>query len=184
MIDITSIALAIKLSAPHVNDRISQQYAKVIYQQAIKKNISPLLVVAIARHESHWNSTLVSNDLEDYGLMQVRAKFISMPSARLLDGSTNIMVGVSLIDSSREFCRNHLDREPEIAEFVSCYQGSCGSKKKYCKPTNLSIKVVSYAQCLYDSLMDQTSYPCNAIYQSYKYNEVYPVKYTNKEFLQ
>lgn len=176
MLDIATIYLALQLSAPSLNARTSYYYSKVIFQQSIKRDIDPLLIISIAKHESHWNARLISEDLEDYGLLQVRARFVGMPSSSLLEGGTNIRVGSAFITSSQDFCRKILKREPETQEYLACYQGSCKSYRTFCKPTNLSFKVDSYKQCLYDSLLDQTDYNCDSIYRNYKYDGHYPIE--------
>lgn len=171
MLDITAIILALQLSAPGLNVKTNYYYAKTIYRQQVKLGVDPLDTIAIAAHESHWNQTLVSPDYEDWGLMQVRSRFVGMPAAYLLDGATNIRVGTSFIVSAQNFCEKELKREPTKQEWLSTYQGS----KRRCKSTNLAFKVESYAKCIYDSLLDQTSYNCWKIYKSYKYDGNYPV---------
>lgn len=171
MLDIFTIMLAIQLSAPAMNNNTNAYYAKTIFKQQIKLGVDPLDVVAIAAHESHWNAKLISPDYEDYGLLQVRSRFVSMPAAYLLDGATNIRVGTAFILSAKNFCGKELKREATKQEWLSTYQGS----KRRCKPSNLAFKVESYAKCIYDSLLDQTSYNCWQIYKSYKYDGNYPV---------
>lgn len=164
MLDLTTILLALQLSAPGLNDKITMNYAKVIQKQSIKKNIDPLIIISIIAHESHWNSRAISNDKNDYGLMQVRARFVTISPERLLDGSTNIMVGSAFLDSSVKFCTKFLNREPLIEESLSCYQGSCSSKRKMCKPTKKTKDVVDYATCIYNSIKDKICYNCQPIY--------------------
>lgn len=171
MLDIATIILALQLSAPGLNVKTTEYYAKTIYKQQVKLGVDPIETIAIAKHESHWNHTLVSPDLEDWGLMQVRSRYIKFPSSWLLEPGVNIRVGTSLMLSSQKFCTKWLGRKPTTQEWLSTYQGS----KSICKSTNLSFKVESYSKCIYDSLRNQTSYNCDAIYKRYRYNGVYPV---------
>jgi hypothetical protein len=171
MLDIATIVLALQLSAPNLNAKVNHHYAKTIYHQQIKYGIDPLDIIAIAAHESHWNQSLISPDNEDWGLMQIRARYVKMPAHYLLDGNTNIKVGSAFMASAKNFCQKWLKREPRKTEWISTYQGS----RRFCKETNLAYKVESYSRCLYDSLRNQTSYPCWEIYKNYTYDGIYPV---------
>ena len=172
MLDITAIILALQLSAPGLNVKTNHYYAKTIYRQQVKLGVDPLDTIAIAAHESHWNQSLVSKDGLDWGLMQIRSKYVKIPSQYLLEGSVNIKVGTNFMVSAQNFCGKWLKREPSKQEWLSTYQGS----KRRCKSTNMAFKVESYSKCIYDSLLDQTSYNCWEIYKSHKYDGNYPVK--------
>jgi len=172
MLDIATIVLIIQLSDPTINTKTANYYAKAIYGRQVALGVDPFDVVAIIKHESHWNSRLISEDLKDFGLMQVRSQHVNVPPSLLLDGYTNIRVGCYLISISKKFCKEYLHRESNKQEWLSTYQGS----RHFCKKTNLAYKVEDYSRCLYDSMLDQTDYNCNSIYKSYKYDGNYPIK--------
>ena len=90
-----------------------------------------------------FNERAISSNREDWGLMQIRARYYGAPAQQLLNGEHNIKVGSFVINKSIEYCRKHLHREPITEEWLSIYQGS-----GKCKPTKLSKQVVDYANCL------------------------------------
>jgi len=145
--EIVQIMLAIQLSAgPHYPAVRAEHLAKVIQSQSEAVDVDPLMIVAIAEHESHFNARAVSPDGLDYGLLQIRAKYYGGKPEWLFDETNNIKAGVYIIRKSMEVCRRILKREPTTQEWLSVYQGSLPS----CKPTKLTKIVYDYAQCLID----------------------------------
>lgn len=149
--EIAQIVFAIHMSlAPqqHFTEKQIKYYAAEIQQAAEKADVDPLLYVSIITHESQWNERAISADHEDYGLMQVRARYYNGGTHPewLLNPHYNIMIGTHIINGAREFCRKFLKREPTLQEWMSVYQGS----KPSCKPTKLSKIVEDYYQCLVD----------------------------------
>lgn len=164
LFDLASIVLAINLSAPGMNASSTNYYARTIMRETTKKNIDPLLVIAIIDHESRWDAKKISRDKEDYGLMQVRAKYTKASRPYLLEGSVNISTGIAFLDSSREFCQNAVNKNVTTEQYLSCYQGSCGRPKHRCQPTKLTARVMAYKQCLEDCLLDKVSRDCERLY--------------------
>lgn len=162
LISLPAILLAINLSAPNLNPRTTLYYGKAIQKEAMRTETSPIIGIAIIDHESKWRSWMISEDGEDYGLMQIRARFSRNPQW-LLDGQANIRAGFGWIDSSKDFCEKHLKREPKTQEWLSCYQGSC-KPSKACKPTWLSNRVEKYAQCINKAMMDGVCTDCEYLY--------------------
>jgi Transglycosylase SLT domain len=167
--EIAQIVLAIQLSSSHVPTHRAEQLAKVIQQQSEKIDIDPIIEVAIITHESQFNERAISGDQEDYGLMQIRAKYHG-PNARqwLLNGEANIRTGSDVIRASRDFCRKYLHREPTIQEWMAAYQGSVPT----CRPTRLTQQVEDYANCLVAeldslSLESELGFNCKKIYPGY-----------------
>lgn len=158
-----ALLLAIHLSAPNLNAHTADYYGTTIQKEAIRTETSPAYGIAIIDHESRWNALQISRDHEDYGLMQIRARFARHPEW-LLDGRANIKAGFGWIDSSKDFCEKELGREPEGEEWLSCYQGSCGRVKHRCKPTRLTGRVEKYAQCITDAMLTGVCTDCEYIY--------------------
>lgn len=164
LLDLAHIVIAIQLSAPGLNYRTTEYYAKTIYRETTKKNIDPLLVIAIAEHESRWDASKISADKEDRGLLQIRARYVHQSRPYLLEGGTNLRVGISLLDSDREFCEKQLGREVKTEEYLSCFQGSCGRPKHRCQPTKMTARVEAYTECLRSALIDNVSRDCEILY--------------------
>jgi hypothetical protein len=143
--ELAQIVLAIQLSAtgPLSASRVNS-WAHVIQQQAVKVDVDPVEIVAIIAHESQFHERAISYDHEDYGLMQVRARYYGPNHNALLYGEHNIRVGSYIIGLSKDICRKRLGREPTTQEWLSPYQGSIPS----CKPTKLTKLVNDFAQCL------------------------------------
>lgn len=167
--EIAQIVLAIQLSSSHVPTHRVEQLATVIQQQSERVDIDPIIEVAIITHESQWNERAISGDHEDFGLMQVRARYHGPNATKwLLNGEANIRVGSDIIKSSKEVCRKILHREPTIQEWMSVYQGAVPS----CKPTKLTQQVEDYANCLAAemdplSLESELGFNCKKIYPGY-----------------
>jgi hypothetical protein len=162
--EIAQIILAIHLSSPKLPDARTKAYANTMQQEADKNDIDPLMIVAIAEHESQFNERAISADGEDYGLMQIRARYYGGKSQWLLNGENNIRVGSYLIKRAISFCRVKLKREPLPQEWLSVYQGSIPS----CKPTKLTRLVADYADCLVQNVEGGAEayldYDCRSIY--------------------
>lgn len=142
--EIAQIILAIQLSttSPVPASRINS-WAHVIQQQAVKIDVDPVEIVAIIAHESQFHERAISQDHEDYGLMQVRARYYGPWHNALLNGEHNIRVGAYVIGLSKDICRKKFGREPTTQEWLAGYQGS-----PICKPTKLTKLVNDFAQCL------------------------------------
>ena len=164
--EIAQIVLGIHLSAPHLPMVKAEQFAPVIQQQAQAIDVDPLTIVSIIEHESLFRERVISADGQDYGLMQVRAKFHlhNRSGDWLLNGTSNIRAGVRLLKYSRDLCASVLGREPKVSEFVACYAGSCYNHERMCKPINLSRQIEKYQDCLETDILYDTHTDCRNIY--------------------
>lgn len=168
--DLATISLALTLSSPHMPHGVVTWYASILHDREKHLHINPLIEISIAEHESQWNSSLISSDGEDYGLMQIRAKYYSASDPiRLLNGGNNLYLGAGIMKANYNFCYKKLGREPETQEWLSCFQGSCRTPKRTCKPTKLTYVVEKYAQCLEEELIELVSKDCNK-YSGYDIN--------------
>jgi hypothetical protein len=155
------IVAAILLASPDMADDEAQRHARVLRQVAREHEFDPLTGVAIIRKESGWHSGAVSNNGEDYGLAQIRARYIGAckndadpklnPSKEcqavkrsLLDPETNIRTMGKLITEHRSLC---FRKTGSIAlhRWLASYQGrNYPSRKRWCQPGADTWKVVRY----------------------------------------
>jgi len=164
------IYFAIHLIHPGIPSVMVDSYAAIIDKQAAAVNVDPLTFVAIIEHESHFNASAISPDGEDYGLMQVRARHYGGRAEWLLNPEVNIRAGGYIIKKSKDFCRNYLHREPEMQEWMACFQGSC-TPNQMCKPTKLTKIIEDYQSCLEDDVLaEKESSDCHKIYEG-KYEQ-------------
>ena len=164
------IILAIQLSRPSIPRQEAVHYAKVLQQEAKEHDFDPFTGVAIIHFESYWHPGVVSKDGEDYGLAQIRARYVrgcrgdedplGSPSAecqsakaRLLDGATNIRRMAALITANRELCKEKTGRV-WFHEWLASYQGRNRPKEdKWCKPGEGTWRVVNYRKELIAKLV-------------------------------
>src|SRR5690242_11600686 len=64
------------LSRPGIPVPEAKQYAAALNDIAKQNGFDPLLAVAMIHYETHWYPLLISDDGEDYGLGQIRARFV------------------------------------------------------------------------------------------------------------
>lgn len=158
---IAVIVSGIMFSRPGMPEDEAKRYAQILQVEAKKHGFDPLTVVAMVHFESAWKPEVVSNDGEDYGLGQVRARFIgacrndadplNAPSAEcqkvkesLLDPETNLRAVAQIITDSRKLCTNKTGAAP-LHRWLASYQGlNFPSKKKWCKPGKTTWRVVKY----------------------------------------
>ena len=106
------IAAAILSLAPHVGRKTSSSHARHIHRAAVRYDVHPLLMVAIAHIETSrkWNPRLVSRTT-DYGLMQVHvavrgsARFLGR-ELQLFDPAINFREGARIL----RMWKNYHDR--------------------------------------------------------------------------
>lgn len=170
------IVLAIQLSRPSIPKHEAVHYAKVLQQEAKEHDFDPFTGVAIIHFESYWHPTVVSKDGEDYGLAQIRARYVKgcrededplgAPSvacqaakARLLDGATNIRRMAALITANRELCKEKTGRV-WFQEWLASYQGrNRPSQDKWCTPGEGTWRVVNYRKELIAKLLPASAKP-------------------------
>ncbi len=164
------IVLATQLSRPTIPRQEAVHYAKVLQQEAKEHDFDPFTGVAIIHYESYWHPGVVSKDGEDYGLAQIRARYVKgcrddedplgAPSprcqaakARLLDGATNIRRMAALITANRELCKEKRGRV-WFHEWLASYQGRNRPKQdKWCTPGDGTWRVVNYRKELIAKLI-------------------------------
>jgi hypothetical protein len=163
--ELTLIKMALAVACQTLPTASVNAYADIIHAQSVKLNQDPLITVAIIKHESKCNSSVISDDKFDWGLMQIRAMYYKGPAVNLLNPWINITVGSYWIQSSYEFCEKQLGREPVTQEWLSCFQGTCKHHGKWCQPTKMTNRVEEYATCLQHNVISNMSVEnCDAIY--------------------
>jgi hypothetical protein len=158
---IAVIVSGILLSRPGMPEEEAKRYAQVLQAEAKQHGFDPLTVVAMVHFESGWQPTAVSGDGEDYGLGQVRARFIgacrndddplNAPSDEckkvkesLLDAETNLKAVAQIITDARKLCVDKTGAAP-LHRWLASYQGlNFPSQKKWCKPGKKTWRVVKY----------------------------------------
>lgn len=168
-----------QLSRPGIPKAEAELYASSLNQIARETSIDPLLAVAIIHFESRWLPNRVSDDGEDYGLGQVRARFLGAcrddadplndPSeackaakATLLDGVTNIKRMGSIIAANKAFCKEKVgsDKDPQ---WLAGYQGLNDlGHHRLCKPGDKTRQVLDYHAELIDKLLPKKKAPVAA----------------------
>lgn len=152
---------AMQLSRPEIPKAEALRYAGALNQMAQEAHIDPLLAVAIVHFESHWRPDRISQDNEDFGLGQVRARYwgacrddldpLLDPSeaclatkASLLDGVTNIRKMGSIIVANKTLCKDKVgsDKDPR---WLAGYQGyNAPERHEWCKPGEKTQQVLGY----------------------------------------
>jgi len=161
---------AILMSRPTMPKAEAAHYATVLNQVALEHDFDPLTAVAIIHFETHWQPSLISADGEDYGLGQVRARYLSAcrddedpvgaPSAAcqsakesLLDGTFNIKRMATIITANREMCRERTGTAL-APQWLAGYQGyNSPSTDRWCSPGNKTWRVLDYRKELISALV-------------------------------
>ena len=164
-----AIVAAIQLSAPGVIDPDALRFAIALREQAKVHDFDPFTAVAVIHSESRFNHLAISPDGEDYGLGQIRARFIGAcksaespvdhPSdeclsqkERLLVPEENIRVLAELITRHRQLCLRKA-RSNKLPNWLASYQGRNDVKRKrFCQPAPATWKVVKYRDWLIRTL--------------------------------
>jgi hypothetical protein len=162
---IAIIVSAIMLSRPEMARSEAEHMAKVLRQEAAQHGFDPLTAVAIVHFESGWHPQVVSDNGEDYGLGQIRARYIgacrkdsdplSHPSPEcqevkksLLDADTNIRTMAQLISDSRKLCLEKA-KSQDLPRWLASYQGlNFPSEGKWCSPGDKTWRVLKYRSWL------------------------------------
>jgi hypothetical protein len=162
------IVSAILLSRPTMPLAEARRYARVLQEEAMKRSFDPFTAVAIIHYESRWRPGIVSSDGEDFGLGQVRARWMSgcrgdedpvhNPSAAcraakaaLLVGENNIRRMGVIITANRELCKEKLGDEL-LPHWLAGYEGlNSPSRDRWCAPNYLTWRVVEYRKQLVET---------------------------------
>jgi hypothetical protein len=167
---IAVLVAAISMSRPSIPKEEATRYAKILNEIASKNGFDPLLAVAMIHYESHWIPSVASEDGEDFGLGQVRARFIgacktdedplAAPSdackavkTNLLVGETNLRAMGGIIAANKKMCADK--RGKDKAEYwIAGYQGlSQPERNKYCVPGPTTTRVLDYHKDLLAQLV-------------------------------
>ena len=158
---IAAIAVAIRFGHPNVSEEDAVRYAVALQAAAVENEFDPLTGIAIIHRESQFHPRAMSRDGEDYGLAQVRARYIGAckqdrdpkrrPSAAcqavkesLLDPEENIRVMGQLITGHRKLCRQKAGHARQLG-WLASYQGSNSRKEnRWCAPSDGARTVVKY----------------------------------------
>jgi len=164
------IMAAMYLSRPGMPYPEAERLAKVVRSEAKAGSFDPLSVVAIAHFESGLYPVIISADGEDYGLGQIRARYIgackqdadplNAPSvaclrvkASLLDGEENVRWVAKLITRNREFCKKKTGTA-WFSQWLASYQGlNFASSKRWCQPKAKTWRVIKYHKQLTQDLL-------------------------------
>lgn len=167
-----AIVAAIQLSAPGVSDPDALRFATALRDQAKQHDFDPFTAVAMIHSESRFNHLAISPDNEDYGLGQIRARFIGAcksadspvdhPSdecltqkERLLVPEENIRILAELISRHRLLCQRKV-RSTKFAHWLASYQGRNDVRlQRFCKPAPETWKVVKYRDWLIQTLYER-----------------------------
>jgi hypothetical protein len=157
------IVSAILMSRPGMPKEEATRYATALKEVAAAQDFDPLTAVAIIHFETGFRPELVSPNGEDYGLGQVRGRYLSAcrddedpvgaPSEAckaakeaLLDGVVNIQRMGAIIAANRAMCKQKTGTAT-TAQWLAGYQGySSPERKRFCKPGPKTWKVLGYAK--------------------------------------
>jgi hypothetical protein len=159
------IVSAILMSRPSMPRDEAVRYARVVQEEAQARDFDPFTAVAIIHFESRWRAHAVSPDGEDYGLGQVRARFMSgcrndpdpvrdpSPACRaakssLLVGEFGIRRMAHIITANRELCREKVG-SAWFPQWLAGYQGlNRPGLQKWCAPSERTYDVIAYQKKL------------------------------------
>jgi hypothetical protein len=162
---IAAIALAIRFGHPEVTEADATRYAAALQIEAQREDYDPLTGVAIIHHESRFHARAISHDTEDYGLAQVRARYVGAcqkdkdplrhPSAacravkqQLLEPEENIRAMSELITKHRKLCKQKAGSS-EVHRWLASYQGRNSIKEnRWCDPGEGTWSVIEYRERL------------------------------------
>jgi hypothetical protein len=159
------IVSAILLSRPELAPEEAERFAKVVQSEAKDRGFDPLTAVAIVHSESGWHPGTVSSNGEDYGLGQIRARYVgackgdtdplSNPSAEcravkesLLDAESNLHTMAQLISDNRKLCLEKT-KSAALPRWLASYQGlNFPKQKRWCVPGEKTWQVIKYRDWL------------------------------------
>ena len=149
-----AIAVAILLCQPSIGQVRASSYASLLVSEAGRHRFDPMVAVALVCHESRWRPGAVSADGEDYGLGQLRARFMGgcvgdadpvfHPSEKcraakvaLLDPANNLRLMAEHIGKWQQICRLKTGRRASAHHWLAAYAGlSSPSKGVWCGQSN------------------------------------------------
>jgi len=158
---IATIAFAIRFGHPEVSEDDANRYAVALQAEAERNDFDPLTGVAIIHRESRFTPGAKSRDGEDFGLAQVRARYVGAcrkdknplrrPSEAckavkesLLEPEENIAVMGEIIAGHRKLCKQ-MKANSSMLGWLASYQGSNSKKEnRWCVPSDGARSVVKY----------------------------------------
>ncbi len=161
------IVAAIVLSRPDVAKEDATRWAEALQREAEAHDFDPFTGVAMIAKESGWHPEVISRSREDYGLGQIRARYVGAckqdrdpvhnpsPECRkvqeqLLDPEHNIEMVAELITRNRDFCRKKTG-SAKFWQWLASYQGRNYPKRnKWCQPGQKTWEVIEYRRRLID----------------------------------
>lgn len=166
---ITAIVAAIQLVQPRVTTDDAQRFATALHEQAQVHDFDPLTGVAMIFHESSFNPRAVSKNGEDWGLAQIRARYIGdckkstspvrnptpeckAQKQRLLEPEENIRVMAELITRHRKLCRDKVGAN-SLPNWLASYQGrNSAREQRWCAPAPATWKIIAFRDRLIQKL--------------------------------
>ncbi len=164
------IVSAILLSRPAMPAAEAGRYARVLQEEAATHSFDPLTAVAIVHFETRWRPALVSPDGEDFGLGQIRARFLGGcrddldpvhdPSERcraaqagLLVGENNLRRMAAIITANRDLCKEKTGNA-NLPQWLAGYEGyNSPYRDRWCAPGPKTWQVVEYRKHLIELLV-------------------------------
>ncbi len=159
------IVAAIMLSRPGMPKEDAQRFATILQEVAKQHGFDPLTGVAMVHYESSWYPNVVSDNGEDYGLGQIRARFIGAcrddadpleePSdackevkKSLLDAETNLRMMGQIITDNRKLCREKTGTA-WFHQWLGSYQGlNFPKENRWCQANDRTHRVIEYRKRL------------------------------------
>jgi len=157
------------MSRPAIPKDEATRYAKILNEIGSKYDFDPLLAVSMIHYESRWLPGIASDDGEDYGLGQVRARYVGAcradedplhaPSDACKAVKVNLLVGENnlrqmgvIIGANKKMCVEKRGKmKPEF--WIAGYQGlSQPERNKWCVPGPTTTRVMDYHKELLASL--------------------------------
>lgn len=163
------IIAGILLAQPSLPKEDAERFARVLRDEARERGFDPLTGVAIIQLESGWMAETISENGEDYGLAQIRARYVGAckrdpdplrapgPECRavkesLLDAEANIRQMGRLITLNRKLCREKTG-SATLPRWLASYQGRNDPKRgRWCRPGEGTWKVIRYREALLEKL--------------------------------
>lgn len=170
------IVSAILLSRPALPPAEVTRYAKLLDVEARKHDFDPLTAVAIIHFESRWQPGAVSPDGEDWGLGQIRARWLGAcrgdadpvrePSEACMAAKQGLLVPENnlrrmsaIITANRELCKAKAGAG-DLPHWLAGYAGlSKPSLDVWCQPGPRTWQVVAYRRMLVDTLVPKKPRP-------------------------
>lgn len=166
------IVAAILVCRPDLDPEVAEGYARVLQAEAKDHDFDPITGVAMIQTESAFVADTISEDGEDYGLGQIRARYVGAclkdpnpkddpgqecraVKQRLLDPSENIREIARLITFHRKVCREKV-KSAAFPRWLASYQGRNYPKEgRWCVPGKGTWKVIELRKRLIEKAREE-----------------------------